>query len=89
MQQSGLTLIELLVLIAIIGIPAAILPPTLDRAWDQVAYMQVGDNPCRKEPGTGEINFHYIFRLLFRKGYSGPIGMEQGIASNGPEGDGT
>ena len=86
-QQSGFTLIELLVVIAIIGIPAAILPPALARAWDQIAYIQVGDNPGRKEPGTGEINYHNIFRHLYRKGYSGLIGMEHGIAGDGPEGE--
>jgi hydroxypyruvate isomerase len=35
--------------------------PNIDRAWSEVAYMQIGDNPGRKEPTTGEINYRNIF----------------------------
>jgi hydroxypyruvate isomerase len=36
--------------------------PNIDLAWSEVAYMQVGDNPGRKEPTTGEMNYRNIFR---------------------------
>jgi hydroxypyruvate isomerase len=52
--------------------------PNLDRAWDEVAYLQIGDNPGRKEPGTGEINYRNIFRHIREKGYRGVLGMEHG-----------
>jgi hydroxypyruvate isomerase len=52
--------------------------PNIDRAWDEVAYMQIGDNPGRKEPGTGEINYRNIFRHIREKGYQGVLGMEHG-----------
>ena len=52
--------------------------PNLDRAWDEVAYLQIGDNPGRKEPGTGEINYRNVFRHIRSKGYQGVLGMEHG-----------
>ena len=52
--------------------------PNIDRAWSEVAYFQVGDNPGRKEPGTGEVNYRNIFRHLREKGYQGVLGMEHG-----------
>ena len=52
--------------------------PNIDAAWGRIAYFQVGDNPGRKEPGTGEINYRNIFRHLRGKGYEGLIGMEHG-----------
>jgi hydroxypyruvate isomerase len=61
--------------------------PNLDRAWDEVAYVQVGDNPGRKEPGTGEINYANVFAHLKRKGYTGVVGMEHGNARPGAEGE--
>jgi hydroxypyruvate isomerase len=42
--------------------------PNLDAAWDEIGYIQVGDNPGRKEPTTGEINFRNIFRHLHGRG---------------------
>ena len=61
--------------------------PNLDMAWDQIAYFQVGDNPGRKEPTTGEINYRNIFRHLYGKGYKGVIGMEHGNSKPGKEGE--
>jgi hydroxypyruvate isomerase len=52
--------------------------PNIDRAWDEVAYFQIGDNPGRKEPGTGEVNWRNIFRHIREKGYQGILGMEHG-----------
>jgi hydroxypyruvate isomerase len=61
--------------------------PNFDRAWDEVAYVQVGDNPGRKEPGTGEINYANVFLHLKRKGFTGVVGMEHGNAQPGEEGE--
>ena len=61
--------------------------PNIDRAWDRIAYFQVGDNPGRKEPTTGEINYRNIFRHLHRRGFDGIIGMEHGNSRPGREGE--
>ena len=61
--------------------------PNFDLAWTEVPYCQVGDNPGRKEPGTGEINYHNIFRHLHGKGFTGVVGMEHGNSLPGKEGD--
>jgi hydroxypyruvate isomerase len=61
--------------------------PNIDRAWSRIAYVQVGDNPGRREPTTGEINYRNIFRHLHRKGYTGIIGMEHGISRPGKAGE--
>jgi hydroxypyruvate isomerase len=59
----------------------------IDRSWDEIAYIQVGDVPGRKEPTTGEINYKNIFKHLHSKGYKGVIGMEHGISRKGIEGE--
>jgi hydroxypyruvate isomerase len=41
-----------------------------------IAHLQLADNPGRHEPGTGEINFPYLFTLLDELGYGGWIGCE-------------
>ena len=61
--------------------------PTLDAAWSDVAYVQSGDTPGRKEPGTGEINYRNVFRHLHAKGYRGIVGMEHGTSRAGREGE--
>jgi hydroxypyruvate isomerase len=61
--------------------------PTIDRAWDEIAYLQVGDNPGRAEPGTGEINYRNIFRHIHAKGFTGVVGMEHGNSRRGREGE--
>jgi len=61
--------------------------PNLDRAWGEIAYIQVGDNPGRNEPTTGEIHYRNIFRHLKRKGYQGVVGMEHGNSIEGREGE--
>jgi hydroxypyruvate isomerase len=43
-----------------------------------IRFVEVGDVPGRKEPGSGEMNYPYIFRVLRRLGYAGAIGMEHG-----------
>lgn len=61
--------------------------PNITLAWDEIAYFQVGDNPGRNEPGTGEINYRSIFRYLHDHGYRGVIGMEHGAAGEGRAGE--
>lgn len=61
--------------------------PNLDRAWDEIAYIQVGDNPGRKEPTTGEINYLNVFKHLHEKGFRGIVGMEHGNKHAGKEGE--
>ncbi len=53
--------------------------PNIDLAWDEVAYFQVGDNPGRKEPTTGEMNYRNIFKHIHNKGFKGVVGMEHGV----------
>jgi hydroxypyruvate isomerase len=59
----------------------------INACWDEIAYFQSGDNPGRKEPGTGEINYRNIFQHLHDKGYNGVIGMEHGNAGKGADGE--
>jgi hydroxypyruvate isomerase len=59
----------------------------MDRAWDEIAYFQAGDNPGRNEPGTGEINYRNVFRHIHSKGFNGVIGMEHGNSRAGKEGE--
>ena len=55
--------------------------------WDEIAYIQVGDNPGRNEPTTGEINYNNVFKHIHEKGYTGIIGMEHGNSRPGKEGE--
>lgn len=59
----------------------------LDASWEQIAYLQIGDNPGRNEPGTGEMNYRNIFRHIYGKGYKGVLGMEHGASITGKEGE--
>lgn len=59
----------------------------IDRCWEEIAYFQVGDNPGRREPTTGEINYLNVFKHLYHKGYRGIVGMEHGKAVQGIEGE--
>lgn len=61
--------------------------PLFDLCQDQIGYVQVGDNPGRKEPGTGEINYQKVFQHLKNEGYDGIVGMEHGNSKKGKEGD--
>jgi len=60
---------------------------TMDKTWDEIAYIQIGDNPGRKEPGTGEINFENVFKFIHEKGFKGVMGMEHGNAGPGIDGE--
>ncbi len=61
--------------------------PNIDLAWDEIAYFQMGDNPGRKEPTTGEINYRNVFKHIHGKGFKGVLGMEHGNSMPGKEGE--
>jgi hydroxypyruvate isomerase len=63
------------------------LMPNIDRCWDEIAYFQMGDNPGRNEPTTGEINYRNLFEHVHGKGYTGVMGMEHGNSKPGKEGE--
>lgn len=60
---------------------------TMDACWDEIGYMQFGDNPGRNEPCTGEINYRNIVRWLRAKNFAGVIGMEHGNSVEGRAGE--
>ncbi|MFZ5558584.1 MAG: hydroxypyruvate isomerase [Pseudomonadota bacterium] len=49
---------------------------TMEKHLKLIAHMQLADNPGRHEPGTGEINYPFLFGHIDRIGYSGWIGCE-------------
>jgi hydroxypyruvate isomerase len=49
---------------------------TIEREFSRIGHIQIADNPGRNEPGTGEINFPYLFRRIDELGYDGWIGCE-------------
>jgi len=59
----------------------------IDACWDEIAYFQIGDNPGRNEPTTGEVNYKNIFKHIYNKGYKGVLGMEHGNSVKGKEGE--
>ena len=61
--------------------------PNIDDTWDEIAYFQIGDNPGRNEPTTGEINYKNVFKFIFEKGYDGILGMEHGNSKEGEKGE--
>ena len=61
--------------------------PNIESCWDEIAYFQIGDNPGRKEPTTGEINYKNIFKYIYQKGYKGILGMEHGNSRPDKEGE--
>lgn len=61
--------------------------PNINHAWDEIAYFQIGDNPGRKEPTTGEINYKNIFKHIHSKDFKGILGMEHGNFFPGKEGE--
>ncbi|MFI8614218.1 hydroxypyruvate isomerase [Acidovorax sp. NPDC077693] len=52
------------------------LAATLQKHLPRIGHVQVADNPGRHEPGTGEINYRYLFAHLDRIGYEGWVGCE-------------
>jgi hydroxypyruvate isomerase len=52
------------------------LAATIQKHLPRIAHIQLADNPGRNEPGTGEINYAFLFRHLDAIGYTGWIGCE-------------
>lgn len=63
------------------------LTKNLDRCWDEIAYFQLADNPGRREPGSGEINFVHLLRRIHRKGFRGILDMEHLVSGEGRAGE--
>jgi len=59
---------------------------TLQKHLARIAHVQLADNPGRNEPGTGEINYPFLFRYLDQIGYRGWIGCEYKPKANTAEG---
>jgi len=61
--------------------------PNIDMCYDYIAAFHIGDNPGRKEPTTGEINYINIFKHIYDKGYDGVLCAEHGKSISGKEGE--
>ncbi|GHB77994.1 hypothetical protein GCM10007390_35230 [Persicitalea jodogahamensis] len=65
--------------------------PHIDWTWSEIDYFQIGDNPGRKEPTTGEINYKNIFKHIYdrskKENKSFIMGMEHGNFYPGKEGE--
>jgi hydroxypyruvate isomerase len=61
--------------------------PNIQYAWSEIAAFHCGDNPGRKEPTTGEINFKNVFKYIYSTGYQGVICMEHGKSLSGIDGE--
>lgn len=61
--------------------------PNIEASWEEIAYFQIGDNPGRKEPTTGEINYKNVFKYIHSRGFDGVLGMEHGNFNKGKEGE--
>lgn len=59
----------------------------INKCWEEIGYFQIGDNPGRNEPTTGEMNYKNIFKHIYNKGFRGILGMEHGNARPGKEGE--
>lgn len=59
----------------------------MEMTWEEIAYIQIGDNPGRNEPTTGEINYRNVFKWIYEKGFTGVLGMEHGNSMKGKEGE--
>ena len=61
--------------------------PNIDAAWSEIAAFHLGDNPGRREPGSGEMNYRNIFKHIHGKEYNGVLCMEHGRTLDGKEGE--
>lgn len=59
----------------------------INKCWEEIGYFQIGDNPGRNEPTTGEMNYKNIFKHIHAKGYKGVLGMEHGNSKPGKDGE--
>jgi hydroxypyruvate isomerase len=62
------------------------LAPTIERNLAKIEHMQLADNPGRHEPGTGEINYPFLFGFIDKIGYDGWIGCEYKPAAKTEDG---
>ena len=60
--------------------------PNIERYWEEIPYFQIGDNPGRNEPTTGEIHYQNVFKAIHARGYGGILGMEHGNSRGGEAG---
>lgn len=65
--------------------------PNIDLCWNEIGYFQAGDNPGRKEPGTGEINYAKVFQHIQDRAKTDDrnfiVGMEHGNSIPGEPGE--
>jgi hydroxypyruvate isomerase len=61
----------------------------IDLNFSQIGYFQIGNNPGRNEPGTGEMDYRNIFKHIYTSGFRGVLGMEHGKSKPGKEGEQT
>lgn len=61
--------------------------PNIEACLDEIAYFQIGDNPGRNEPNSGEINYKNVFKFIHSKSFKGILGMEHGNSVEGKEGE--
>lgn len=63
----------------------------IDMTWSEIDYFQIGDEPGRNEPTTGEINYKNIFKYIYnrskKEGRNFIMGMEHGNSQKGKEGE--
>jgi len=62
------------------------LAPTIERLLPHIGHMQIADTPGRHEPGTGEIDYGFLFAFLDRIGYDGWVGCEYKPATTTEDG---
>ena len=61
--------------------------PNIEACWDEIAYFQIGDNPGRNEPTSGEINYKNVLKYIHSRGFNGILGMEHSNSLEGKEGE--
>ena len=63
----------------------------MDSVWSEIGYFQIGDEPGRKEPTTGEVNYKFLFKHIYEKSKAANssyiLGMEHGNFFEGKEGE--
>lgn len=63
----------------------------MDMVWDEIAYFQIGNEPGRTEPGTGEIDYKNVFKHIYNKSKATNknfiLGMEHFNSTEGVEGE--
>ncbi|MDD1792325.1 hydroxypyruvate isomerase [Enterovibrio sp. ZSDZ42] len=59
---------------------------TMASSLNRIGHIQIADNPGRHEPGTGELNYHFLFKHIDSMGYQGWVGCEYKPATTTQEG---